>query len=131
MAPRPAAIGALLGLVLLSSVLGLQGHMVIWRASLAADLVFTAGTMLVGWGQAVAARHGPAGAAASVAGGFVAHWMVYAMSWSLVLATEGLLHLAFDFVLRVGWMGLLAAAAAPATVVLMAQARQRQQAAPA
>lgn len=111
-----------------SSVLGLRGHLEVWTASIVADILFVAGSVGVFVAQAHLATRGLPGTVASVGGGYLAHWLVYAISWAVATDTAPDAWL-FRFVGEVGVFGLLFAAVAPAMAAGFMHARGRRRAA--
>lgn len=127
--PRTWTLASGVVLVPISSFFGVQGWntgwLWIWKPSILADIVFILGTI----GAHVAAveagrrfRIGGAGALVAVALGWLLHWLVYAISWEMVLAVEedeafGLPG-ALRFVASVGSYGLTLAALAAGGALL-------------
>jgi len=103
-----------------SSLLGLRGWLAIWQLSLVGDAAFVAGTL---GAFALTARIPRGSWLGAAAAGLGLHWLVYAVSWSLTLATaddastKNLVSGAdpvssLPFVFSMGWAGLLWCAAA-------------------
>lgn len=121
------------GYVLVSSWFGLNGTPVllgdadgqlgffvdVWTDSLLADAVFVGGTILAGLACLVLLRLG--NLLASVVGGFLAHWLVYALSYVSLDRMQhpeiSALGESFLFVADWGWPGLLVASLSPAFCV--------------
>ena len=118
---KSAIVGAFL--VPVSSFFGVQawtfGFLWIWQPSVVADLVFIVGTVAAHVGAVWVGSHvhaRPPAWIAAFATGWLAHWLVYAMSWNLFLAAaEGedfnMLG-SMGFVAQMGYIGLIVVALA-------------------
>lgn len=137
--PRRAALG-LVAAVLVSTASGLLVPMIeispavfswVWGASIAGDLVFTAGTLLsVAGSVAYGRRTHPVG---TFLLSFPLHWVVYLVSWTITSQSMeevdgATLADAAGFVIQWGWPGLVLMPIASAVAAHHLQAWDRENA---